>query len=161
MGRIGRGTIFGTVPHEHHRLRRSALNPFFSKRSILGIEPQIQEKVDKLCRRLGAYAGQSEPLNLEAAYMSLTMDVITHYAYGEPLGLLDLPDFGATWRKMIKMTLECMPFVRHFPWLMDVLDKIPYSIALKFSESIALMLHFQFVKAPIPLRLFKMRLKTS
>ena len=150
MGRIGRGSIFGTVPHEHHRLRRSALNPFFSKRSIVEIEPQIQEKVDKFCRRLDTCAGGNEPLDLGAAYTSLTMDVITHYAYGEPLGLLDSPDFGAMWKEMIKMTLECMPFVRHFPWLMDVLEKVPYPVALKFSESIALMLHFQLVMLLIP-----------
>ena len=153
MGRIGRGSIFGTVSHEHHHLRRSALNPFFSKRSIIGIEPQIQEKVDRFCHRLEAYAGKNEPLNLSAAYMSLTMDVITHYAYGEPLGLLDLPDFGARWREMIKMSLECMPFVRHFPWLMDVLEKVPYTVALKCSASIALMLYFQLVKASTPLQL--------
>ena len=148
VGRIGKGSIFGTLSHEDHRLRRSAVNPFFSKRSILAIEPLIQEKVDRFCHRLGSYAGKDEPLDLAAAYTSLTMDVITHYAFGEALGLIDLPDFGPKWKEMIKMTLESMPFVRHFPWAVDVLEAIPESVARRINESIALMLNFQHVISP-------------
>lgn len=55
VGRSGGNSIFGTIRPEHHRLRRSALNPFFSKRSIVGIEPLIQDKVNKLCNTVERY----------------------------------------------------------------------------------------------------------
>lgn len=35
-------SAFASVDHETHRLRRSALNPFFSKRKIAGYVPQMQ-----------------------------------------------------------------------------------------------------------------------
>ncbi|MCJ1352893.1 MAG: hypothetical protein MMC33_002877 [Icmadophila ericetorum] len=143
VGRIGRGSIFGSISDEQHRLRRQALNPFFSKKSIVNIEPQIQEKVDKFCSRLLEHSGSKEPLNLGACYTALTLDVISDYAYGQPLGLLDLSDFGSKWREMIKMSLECMAPVRSFPWLMDVLENMPYGLALRLNASVALMLEFQ------------------
>lgn len=95
-GRSGRDSIFGTVQHDHHRVRRGALNPFFSKKSISAIQPLIQSKVDLLCTGLGEYApdGSDEKragreIELGVAYMSLTLDVISHYAFGKSYGLLD------------------------------------------------------------------------
>ena len=36
------GATFSTIEHELHRQRKTALNPFFSKRRILGQAPSVQ-----------------------------------------------------------------------------------------------------------------------
>ena len=78
-GHSGRNSIFGAVPHGHHRLRRRTLNPFFSKKSITSIETLIQDKVDKLCIVLSNYANTEEPVELGLAHVALSLDIISHY----------------------------------------------------------------------------------
>jgi hypothetical protein len=35
---------FGTVDHDMHRMRRAAMNPFFSKASVRRLQPLIHER---------------------------------------------------------------------------------------------------------------------
>lgn len=62
---------FSTASHDQHRIRRSVLNPFFSKRSIANNEAQIREKVEHLCRRLEVYSMTRDVLRLDGAYSAL------------------------------------------------------------------------------------------
>jgi cytochrome P450 len=64
VGRSGGNSVFGTIPHDHHRLRRSALNPFFSKRSIAAFEPVIQSTMNQLCLALEGYVADGNPVEL-------------------------------------------------------------------------------------------------
>jgi len=41
-------SIGGAVEHDLHRKRRESLNPFFSKKSVLKLAPQIQNKISQL-----------------------------------------------------------------------------------------------------------------
>lgn len=41
-----------TLDHDHHRLRRTALNQFFSTKSVRDLQPVIEERVDQLLDRL-------------------------------------------------------------------------------------------------------------
>jgi hypothetical protein len=41
-------SAYGTIGHNYHRLRRSALNQFFSKRSVAELELMISSKVEQL-----------------------------------------------------------------------------------------------------------------
>ena len=145
VGRSGGNSIFGTIPHDHHRLRRSALNPFFSKRSIVAIEPLIQDKVNKLCDAVGGYIKSGEPFELQTAYMALTLDVISHYAFGESFGLLEEEGFSPEWKKALLDMIEAGTVNRHFPWLADCLMMLPDSFAVAVSKPLAFFLQVQKV----------------
>ena len=145
VGRSGGKSIFGTIPHDHHRLRRSALNPFFSKRSIVAIEPLIQDKVNKLCDAVGRYIKSGKPLELQTAYMALTLDVISHYAFGETLGLVEKEGFSPDWKKALLDMIEAGTLNRHLPWLADCLMMLPDSVATAVSTPIAFFLQVQKV----------------
>jgi hypothetical protein len=41
-----------TIDHDHHRLRRLAVAPFFSRQSVGRLQPVIEERVDALFDRL-------------------------------------------------------------------------------------------------------------
>lgn len=121
---------FATVAHNHHRLRRSALNPFFSKMVVGRMEPLILEKVEQLATRFNeaAQAKEKPVLRLDAAFMALTMDIICHYAYGESYNYLGDDDFRARWREAMISALENGILLRNFPWVLPVLQSIPYSV---------------------------------
>ncbi|TKA81274.1 hypothetical protein B0A49_00228 [Cryomyces minteri] len=143
VGRSGGNSIFGTIPHEHHRLRRSALNPFFSKQSIVKLEPIIQDKVDKLCDAMKGYIESGKPVELQTAYMALTLDVISHYAFEEFFGLTEKPGFSPEWKKVLLATIEAGIMNRHLPWVADVLMSLPDSVAAAVSAPVAFFLQIQ------------------
>lgn len=82
-------SAFSTVGHDLHRTRRGALNPFFAKRSVVRLEPRIQDKVNRLCSRLRGFAGTKDIVRLDVAFMALTMDVISEYCYGTSTDYLE------------------------------------------------------------------------
>lgn len=91
----------GTASHELHRVRRAALNPFFSKRSVARLEPVIQANVDKLRTRLEGFASTGDPVNLVDAFTALSADVIGSFAFGQSYGFLDAGDFNPGWHKLM------------------------------------------------------------
>ena len=56
--------------HELHRKRREALNPFFSKRSVLPLGSMISGKVDLLCGSFEQHARDGTPINLSDVYFA-------------------------------------------------------------------------------------------
>ena len=91
----------GTTGHELHRLRRSALNPLFSKRSIMRLEPVIQENIDRLLRRLREFKDTQEPVNLVDAFTCLSADIIGSLAFGRSYGFLEMSDFNPRWHEFM------------------------------------------------------------
>ena len=149
-GRSGRDSIFGTVQHDHHRVRRGALSPFFSKKSVSAIEPLIQSKVDMLCTALGEYApgGTDEgragkEVELGVAYMSLTLDIISHYAFGKSYGLLELPGFSQKWKDVVEKVMESFALVRNLPWVPELLKKLPMPITKMIDTGMAFYLQME------------------
>ena len=119
---------FATLSHEHHRVRRGALNPFFSKMAVSRMEPLIQEKVARLCARLAEKHGTGEVVRLDVAYMALTMDIITHYAYGESVNYLAEDDFRLAWKEAVIGALGNGTVLRQFPWILPLMKLIPMSV---------------------------------
>lgn len=63
---------FSTVSADLHRIRRSALNPFFSMTSVRRLQPLIQEKVDILLKRLREFQESGEHVNIAHAFSAYT-----------------------------------------------------------------------------------------
>jgi len=118
-------SAFSTVTHEQHRLRRAALNPFFSKRSVAQLEPVIRDKVEKLAGRFEKAAKTGEVIRLDAAYMALTTDVITQYAYARSYNYLAEDDFKLEWKETLIGAMEKGALLRQFPWMVQVMDAMP------------------------------------
>ena len=77
--------------------------------------------------------------------MSLTLDVVSHYAFGKSLGLVERPEFSPQWKEVIKMAMEGLTVVRNFPWLETVMEALPDSIASKISNKTVFFRHVQEV----------------
>lgn len=124
-------SVVSTLDHQHHGLRRKFVSNFFSKKAVTGIEPLIQGKIARLSRRLDEYRKTGQPANLSLLFHAMTIDVISHYAFGENYAFLDTEDL----KKEIKESLIALTLMFHLnrflPFDATVMQKIPMGILEK------------------------------
>ncbi|KAK4655496.1 hypothetical protein QC762_302900 [Podospora pseudocomata] len=137
---VASSSTFTTVPHDLHRLRRAALNPFFSVASVTKLEPLIKSKVEKLSARLDKIAQTGEVFRLDAALMALTMDVICDYSFGHDRKYLDKPDFELQFKEAVVGATGGCFLMMQFPWIPSLMERIPQSIVKRTSPGVAYML---------------------
>lgn len=139
------GAIGHTPDHRLHKVRKDALSPFFSRKTVQQREESIKVKVERLCQRLNEESQTGRPVNLTAAYLAMCMDVITDYAFGEEYGLLNHENFHVKWRDTILAIVKSVTFLTHFTWLPGVLKRLPVGIASMLSPSVSQLLEYEQV----------------
>lgn len=77
-------SMFATVDHNRHKMRRTALNPFFSTSIVRKLQPEIQERVDVMMRRIGDYKESGEVLNASCLYAAFTNGLFLCPIYTPP-----------------------------------------------------------------------------
>lgn len=82
-------SVFATNGHELHRIRRAAIAPFFSIKSVQRLEPSVQSVIDRLILRFKGLRGTGKVINILHVYCALTLDVISEYSFGRADGALD------------------------------------------------------------------------
>ena len=122
---------FSTIGHEHHRMRRAAIAPLFSKALVQQFEPSVQMMVEKLISRLETLKGSGTVINMIDMYPCLTSDIICQYAFASPYGYLDEPEFAPLWHKAVMDASEGSHFFKQFPWLESMMRRMPTSIVRK------------------------------
>ncbi|KAM5379513.1 hypothetical protein ACJZ2D_004021 [Fusarium nematophilum] len=131
-------STFATVPNDLHRLRRAALNPFFSRRKVLELESLgvVHEKVDKLCRIVSDDRAAGKPTNLHAAFRAISVDVITDYAFDDSWDQLDSEDLGQWFSDMVHGSGPMFWTFQVFPALRDPMQSLPEWVAKRMSPTI-------------------------
>ncbi|EYE93682.1 cytochrome P450 [Aspergillus ruber CBS 135680] len=111
-----------TESPEAHRIKRSAINPFFSRRKVLSLEEVVQGTAKKIVSRMQSAFETSGRLDLHYAFRAVSVDVITNYAFDESYKLLDAPDFGKEFFDVIRgfgpatLFFQTFPTIRYKPW---------------------------------------------
>lgn len=122
---------------DEHRVRRAALNPFFSRRSVLELEQIIKTKMENLCGMIQAclYDDESFPstemmverkgkgnniFDNHNAIHAYAMDIITEYAYGisNCWNQLDQLADATDYQEAIRVVQLLFPWFQTFPGLM-------------------------------------------
>ncbi|EKG13727.1 Cytochrome P450 [Macrophomina phaseolina MS6] len=140
---FGPKTAFGTVDHDHHRLRRGPFNRFFSKANVTRLEPMLRQQANKLCEKLEKYAGTGRVIDLSDPFGCMATDIISTYALGYSFNFLDAEDFQPNLLQGLNGFTPLAPTVKQFPWLLKLLRALPDSWALKINPKIAPFLDFQ------------------
>ncbi|KAF2689563.1 cytochrome P450 [Lentithecium fluviatile CBS 122367] len=117
----------GTCGHELHRLRRSALNGFFSRRSISKLEPTIERAVYRASQLLKRRGSGRRIINLRNFFAAFSADVIGEVAFGSGYGLLDRPDFEPGWQQLMMDLSRATHLMKQFSWAYAILNSIPPS----------------------------------
>ena len=70
-----------TLDHDHHRLRRTPLNQFFSTKGVRDLQPILEERVDQLLGRLHREGRDrpTEPLDLMYPFSAYTNGMHQQY----------------------------------------------------------------------------------
>ncbi len=129
----------GTINHHLHRHRRRALNPSFSKASIVRLTPVIWSKIERLCSRFDEFRGTDQPVNVRLAYTCLTTDVITSYAFNRCWNHLDKPDFSPNWCKTLVNGSKMTRWTKQFPWMLETMKKMPQALVGFFDPGMLLV----------------------
>ena len=116
---------FGTISADVHRVRRSALSPFFSTQAVVKFYPHMQPIVDRLIARMELCAERDEEVPLFYAYRCLTVDIISEYAFAHQMRLLDRADWGRYFYSAWRSLWELSPTIRQFPFMMDAIMSMP------------------------------------
>ena len=137
-------SMHGTMDHDIHRMRRAALNPFFSKQRILTATSSIQTQIEKLSSRLDRFVDSGKVVHIGAAYSALTMDVVTDYVLEKSYGNLDHEDFnsdfvttinnqGTIWRVGKHVRLLSKLFFKAPLWAIRIISpsNVTYKVFLK------------------------------
>ncbi|KAK2017320.1 cytochrome protein [Colletotrichum eremochloae] len=120
---------FSTTHAEHHRVRRAALAPFFSKQRIRGLNDKLSEITDRLSHRLSQeYAGTGRVLNINDMWSSMTIDITSYLAFGRQVDCSLAPDFKSPLSVGMQKIIWSAHWNSHFKILVDVMNWIPENI---------------------------------
>ncbi|KAK2789450.1 hypothetical protein FQN53_001896 [Emmonsiellopsis sp. PD_33] len=109
-------SVFTTTDAATHRRRRAALNPMFSRRSVLSLESLIQQQTELLCKRIAEFRESKQPLSVTEMLPAFTCDIIMEYAFGFSYKQLESPTFESFHEAMnaIGSSAHVTSF---FPWI--------------------------------------------
>jgi cytochrome P450 len=130
------GSMLEAIDHDLHKSRRGAVSSFFSKRSVLALEPLIFNSVEKLLQRFRDEQGD-KIVNLNYAFAAMTLDVISAYCFGESMDTLSIPEYGKDWLDTMHNGIQSRPVGRQFPWLVNTILDIPPDFMAKISSDMA------------------------
>lgn len=139
---------FTTPANELHRIRRTGLNSFFSRKNVIELEDIVQDKAQKLCDAIENAITKGQPMDLHHALRAVSIDVITEFAFGESYGLLETPDFGYDFFMLVLRLGPAAWIFRQMPWLKTVMRVVPESMVRALSAPISNVIDMQRVSPP-------------
>ncbi|KAJ8123130.1 hypothetical protein ONZ43_g851 [Nemania bipapillata] len=113
---VAEAATFSTTNHDVHRIRRGALNKFFSRAQVSRLEPTIRHMAECLCDKI-LTIGKREPFDVTTAYSLFTTDVISGYCLGESLGLIAQDGWEPNFREPLYAQLRLVYLFRFIPFL--------------------------------------------
>ena len=109
------------------------------------LEPGIQSVVEKLVSRFEGLKGSGKNINLLDVYASLTGDIIGQYAFAQPYGFLDDPDFAPYWHKLMMGVSQNGHMLKQFGWMMPLMTAMPTWLVKIVQPQMMTLIEFQQV----------------
>ncbi|PPQ71154.1 hypothetical protein CVT24_009835 [Panaeolus cyanescens] len=122
-------SVFAMFDHHEVSQRRNLIGPFFSRRAILNLEKTIQNKIDILVASLLEYQHSKKSANLDLAFRSISLEIITSYCFAQSSKALESPDFKNDILTAMDLTLPMIWVFKHFPIIRKVLLGVPECFA--------------------------------
>ncbi|KAF5701364.1 trichodiene oxygenase cytochrome P450 [Fusarium mundagurra] len=132
-------SVFAEHVPSLHKERRRRLNPFFSRRAMTQLEGLLKDKIQELGRRLDTQKG---PYNIFNAIRCTTVDIISHYSLGKPLGQLEKSDqgFNGEFLQTFDLLSNVLWKFMYKPTFRSIITSIPPRIAKAASKETRFML---------------------
>jgi len=127
-------SAFTTPSNNLHRIRRSGLNTFFSRKVVFDLEDVVQTKVTRLVELMKRELEADLSIDLHYGFRAVSIDVITDFAFGKSYNLLEKPDLGLQFFTMIHKLGPAAWFFRQWPWMRSIVFAAPEKIIRLVSE---------------------------
>jgi len=122
-------SVFAMFDHHEVMQRRNLIGPFFSRRAILNLEKTVQEKIDLLVSRLLEYEHAGKAANMDLAFRSTSLEIITSYCFAKSSNALDSEGFRNEILTAMDQTLPMIWIFKHFPIVKKLLLGVPECFA--------------------------------
>ncbi|KAK1783780.1 cytochrome P450 [Copromyces sp. CBS 386.78] len=121
------GSVVSIVPHELHKLRRSAINHYFSTASVRKLQPVIEERVDALLARLREHGKTKKqtPIDMLHPFSALAYDIINEYAFAKAEHAVEHPTFRSDITNGLTTGVQYGKLFQHIPILLTTLERLP------------------------------------
>ena len=146
---VSKSTV-ATVPHELHRVRRAALNPYFSKASVRRLEPVLQQTLENLLSRFSECAKTGAIMTVNTAYKAAAIDIITGYAFGVSVDYVKKNDYNVHYFDAVEASFEMVWWITHIPWLGSLMTSIPESAVCFLMPGLKSLSQMQRVSWRVP-----------
>lgn len=105
-------TGFSTVSHELHRMRRGAMNRYFSRQRVLAREEEVLDFAQQVAGKLLGFSG-GKPFDIKESFNYFTADVVSQYAFGEPMGFIAQKGWGPNFATWVRSFFQQAYMMRH------------------------------------------------
>jgi cytochrome P450 len=139
-------TGFSTVNHELHRSRKGALSKFFSRQQMLKLEGEVDQFAHMTIDKMLRWAGK-EAFDVKDAFNCFTADVISQYAFGEPMGFLAQESWEDNFATWVKSFFRSAYMMRHNALARKAADYMPM-LADYMGEDIKAVMNVMNVTIP-------------
>ncbi|KAF2503356.1 cytochrome P450 [Lophium mytilinum] len=136
-------SVFGTSKHELHRLRRAALNPFFSKAKVRALQPQMQKVIETFLMRLRTFQYTGQPMSASLGFAALSNDIAVQYAFGRNDNRTEAEDFAPSFHNASLSAAKSSKMIKIAPWIFPAMQMLPDSITVKVNPDMASYLNLQ------------------
>ncbi|RDW57462.1 hypothetical protein BP6252_13800 [Coleophoma cylindrospora] len=123
-----RDSIFTTMPHDLHKLRRSAVAPFFSLQSARRLQPVIQRAADSVIKTLKSKQSSSSVVDATEIFAAYSNDVVMEYSFGRSENrLTSLVVDSNYFSESVKAGASAQG-LKYFPWFTRLMFAMPESV---------------------------------
>jgi cytochrome P450 len=105
-------TGFSTVDHNLHRARKQPLSKFFSRQQMLKLEDEVHDFAEQTANKMLTFAGKGE-FDVKEAFNCFTADVMSQYAFGEPMGFIAQEGWEPNFATWVKSFFKSAYMMRH------------------------------------------------
>lgn len=133
-----------------HTALRAKLAAGYSGKDVERLEETIDESIAALVKLLDSYIFNKKRVDLASKVQFLTMDILTHIAFGKPFGFMETDSDVYDYLKTTEAVVPTIMVVAIFPWLNALLQSKPMKAFLPsekdpfgFGKVMGLVLLFQ------------------
>ncbi|KAL1856024.1 hypothetical protein Plec18170_003892 [Paecilomyces lecythidis] len=145
--------MFATTAHDQHRVRRAALNRFFSMASVRRLQPLLEERVQRLIGRFRKARDTKEIIPLEYALAAFTNDIVIEYAYGQSENRLEKDNWGPEYHDAVVEAGKAGNLMKQMIFIFDFMYSLPAWVQEKISPSMELVIRIQKIVEQIIIRI--------
>ncbi|KAL4864218.1 hypothetical protein BDV12DRAFT_205862 [Aspergillus spectabilis] len=129
-------SLFSTVDHDTHRMRRSALLPFFSPSYLRKLQPEIQERLDVLLKRMADLKDAGVPINANCIFAAFSNDMVQNLSFGQCAHKIETPNFDSTERDASISGAQSFHILKRAPWLNNVMMALPEALCCRLNPAL-------------------------